>query len=283
MLLYNKNSNTITILDDHNYKTISEEEYVEYCNKYTVYLDLNLGTMGYENGKLTFVDRNMTMLVNRENLQFTVLTGSELTITEPYYPVTITAREFYEADQLRLKLTGQAVVLYWDDEFHTVYLKEDHYFDPKTKSLKLDEEVVSFKINNRLDEYHIAEHLTHRGFEFQIGGNTYLQPYRMEDKLALLVIKSDVPLANRELKLFNKTENFNRDSSSFTMISGEVVSDELLSGLLANIALYENNLKPTIREVIDEIKKLNIMKQLEESEKVEELVYNRLEEKINNK
>ena len=279
--LLDKRANRYNILNDEDYTIIDSVEMEKILKEHEFDLNNNFGEIIFEGNKPVFKDFTTKMYVGKDTLQFS-MASYEAEENEYFDVVEVTYRDFFNNDQKRQKLSGEAMVLYWDGEFHEVYYKENYYFDIKDKIYKLDEERIKYDLEYKLSIDRLEDIVRHRGFELSIGGNIYLQPFRTgEDRSYLEALERYIEPANRELKLF-KNMNNERDSLYFDILRGEVVSDELIKMIIGKILIAESNIKPIIKKVREEILAIkNLEEKLAAADKVKEKIYEELKKIIN--
>lgn len=282
MYIYNKMYNSIELLDDNTYEILDTEKMEQLKNDHATDIQNGYGNIAYENKELKYKPLMTKMAYNEEDGQFH-MTNDPDKVTLPYKVKDITLKEWDFWTMRRSALTGQAVVLYWDDQFHEVPFIEDHIFDPKTKTMVLNKEMVLNRIKRHIHPEAVENDIRNRGFTYNIAGKTYLQPFRaLEDRSYYQLLKNDIAIEQRELKLYRYVENeFRRDPLLYDVIRGKAVSDEFLSNMIGRIIKYESYVKTAVNNVVEKINNLdNINEAEEKANRVRQDAYAELERLI---
>ena len=265
MYVYNKMYNNIEFLDDNTYEILDTEKMEKLKTDHAIDIQNGYGDIVYENKELKYKPIMTKIAYNEEDGQFHMTTDPDK-VALPYKVKEITLKEWDFWTMRRSALTGQAIVLFWGDQFHEVPFIEDHIFDPKTKTMVLNKEMVLNRIKRHIHPEAVENDIRNRGFTYTIAGKTYLQPFRaLEDRSYYQLLKNDIAVDQRELKLYRYVEDeFRRDPLLYDIIRGKAVSDEFLSTMIGKIIKYESYVKTAVNNVVEKINNLDNINEAEE-------------------
>lgn len=282
MYIYNKMYNNIEFLDDNTYEILDTEKMEQLKSDHATDIQNGYGNIVYKNKELKYEPLMTKIAYNEEDGQFHMTTDPDK-VALPYKVKEITLKEWDFWTMRRSALTGQAVVLFWDDQFHEVPFIEDHIFDPKTKTMVLNKEMVLNRIKRHIHPEAVENDIRDRGFTYNIAGKTYLQPFRtLEDRSYYQLLKNDIAVDQRELKLYRYVEDeFRRDPLSYDVIRGKAVSDEFLSTMIGKIIKYESYVKTAVNNIVEKINSLDNINEAEsKASRVRQDAYAELERLI---
>lgn len=282
MYVYNKMYNSIELLDENTYVLLDTDVMEKLKIEHQADLQNGYGNIVYKDNELKYEPIMTTMAYDESTGQFH-MTGDPDKVMSPYKKKEITLKEWDFWTMRRSAVTGQATILYWDDQFHEVPFIEDHIFDPKTKTMVLNTEMVLNRIKRHIHPDAVEADIRDRGFTFVIAGKSYVQPFRsLEDRSYYQLLKNDIAVDQRELKLYKYIENeFRRDPLQYDVIRGKAISDEFLSGMIGKIIKYESYVKTAVNNIVEQIEKINNIGEAEtKAATIRQDAYNELERLI---
>nr|DAN62883.1 MAG TPA: hypothetical protein [Caudoviricetes sp.] len=282
MYVFNKMYNSIELLDDNMYTLIDSKKMEELKNEHQLDIQNGYGNIVFKNNELKYEPLMTTIAYDETSGQFH-MTNDPDKVTDPYKIKEITLKEWDFWSMRRSAVIGQATILYWDDQFHEVPFIEDHIFDPKSKTMVLDTNMVLNRIKRHIHPEAVEADIRDRGFVYTIAGKSYLQPFRsLEDRSYYQLLKNDIPMEQRELKLYRYIDGeFTRDPLQYDVIKGKSISDEFLSNMIAKIIKYESYVKTAVNNVSNNIQSITNVTEAEvKASTIRQDAYNELERLI---
>ena len=258
MYIFNKMYNSIELLDDNIYTLLDSEKMESLKNEHEIDLQNGYGNIVYKDGELKYEAVMTTIAYDESTGQFH-MTSDPDKVTDPYKVKEIGLKEWDFWSMRRSAVIGQATILYWDDQFHEIPFIEDHIFDPVSKTMVLNTDMVLNRIKRHIHPDAVEADLRDRGFVYTIAGKSYLQPFRsLEDRSYYQLLKNDIAVEQRELKLYRYIDGeFRRDPLQYDVIKGKSVSDDFLSNMIAKIIKYESYVKTAVNNVSENINKIS--------------------------
>lgn len=282
MYVFNKMYNSIELLDDNMYTLIDSKKMEELKNEHQLDIQNGYGNIVFKNNELKYEPLMTTIAYDETSGQFH-MTNDPDKVEAPYKVKEITLKEWDFWSMRRSAVIGQATILYWDDQFHEVPFIEDHIFDPKSKTMVLDTNMVLNRIKRHIHPEAVEADIRDRGFVYTIAGKSYLQPFRsLEDRSYYQLLKNDIPMEQRELKLYRYIDGeFTRDPLQYDVIKGKSISDEFLSNMIAKIIKYESYVKTAVNNVSNNIQSITNVTEAEvKASTIRQDAYNELERLI---
>nr|DAQ55898.1 MAG TPA: hypothetical protein [Caudoviricetes sp.] len=282
MYVFNKMYNSIELLDDNMYTLIDSKKMEELKNEHQLDIQNGYGNIVFKNNELKYEPLMTTIAYDETSGQFH-MTNDPDKVEAPYKVKEITLKEWDFWSMRRSAVIGQATILYWDDQFHEVPFIEDHIFDPKSKTMVLDTNMVLNRIKRHIHPEAVEADIRDRGFVYTIAGKSYLQPFRsLEDRSYYQLLKNDIPIEQRELKLYRYIDGeFTRDPLQYDVIKGKSISDEFLSNMIAKIIKYESYVKTAVNNVSNNIQSITNVTEAEvKASTIRQDAYNELERLI---
>jgi hypothetical protein len=274
--------NSIELLDDNMYTLIDSKKMEELKNEHQLDIQNGYGNIVFKNNELKYEPLMTTIAYDETSGQFH-MTNDPDKVEAPYKVKEITLKEWDFWSMRRSAVIGQATILYWDDQFHEVPFIEDHIFDPKSKTMVLDTNMVLNRIKRHIHPEAVEADIRDRGFVYTIAGKSYLQPFRsLEDRSYYQLLKNDIPIEQRELKLYRYIDGeFTRDPLQYDVIKGKSISDEFLSNMIAKIIKYESYVKTAVNNVSNNIQSITNVTEAEvKASTIRQDAYNELERLI---
>lgn len=225
---------------------IKDEEYESFYDTYQERIERGEGTAFFEDGKLIFEEAMTTILVNKK-------LGYYNEIDTPIDNEEYETKEVTYTEYLKYQKEKEAgkIVLYKDDRFVVITLKQDEEYDFNEGKVFINYEARKYRLLGTFDVNSVLEDIKYRGFKYVFNGKLYMQPFRdINDKYTFLATRV-LPPKDRVLKFYYKRENGN---SSYDTLKGEIITDEFLNKMIKDYQMYESFTKKEVETYLEKVK-----------------------------
>ena len=226
---------------------IKDEDYESFYETYQERIERGEGTAFFDDGKLIFEESMTNILVNKK-------LGYYNEVDTPIDNEDYETKEVSYTEYLKYQKEKDAgkIVIYKDDRFIVITLKQDEEYDFNEGKVFINYEARKYRLLGTFDVNSVLEDIKYRGFKYVFNGKEYLQPFRdINDKYTFLASRA-LPAKDRILKFYSKRE---KDTKSyFDTLKGEIITDEFLNKMIKDYQIFESFTKREVEDYLDKIK-----------------------------
>ena len=226
---------------------IEDKDYEDFYNTYRDRIANGEGTAYFEDGKLTFEESKINILINKK-------LGYYNEIDTPINNEEYETKEVTYTEYLKYQKEKDAgkIVLYKDNRFTVITLNKDEEYDFNQGKVVINYEARKVRILGTFDLDTVVDNIKFRGFKYVFNGKEYFQPFRdINDKYTFLASRA-LSSKDRILKFYYKREK--GTPSSYDTLKGEIITDEFLDKMIKDYQIFESFIKKEAEDYLEKIK-----------------------------